>query len=158
MLLSYELKYAIFPFGLAFHDATQTLTAYMTTSRYLLPCCALPIYIYSVQLLTTYLPLHDYLPYNPKRSIDRFTPFHAIRLRFNGLYRGRAPLNTAQVSSAAISNNFLYIPRLYLKNNLYISENFFLKKIAYCLLYYIIFTVTSCWRYTYAHSPPHTFK
>ena len=58
------------------HYATLRLQPFAAVAYYL-------IYIYSVQLLNTYL--------NLKRSTDRLQPFHAICLRFNGLYRGRAP-------------------------------------------------------------------
>ena len=64
------------------------------------------IYIYIVcrLLLATYILLLTTL----KRLIDRITPFHAIRLRFNGLYRGRAPLNPPKASSAAKKRSYIY--------------------------------------------------
>lgn len=63
------------------------------------------IYIYSVRsLLTTVYSCY----FTPKRSTDRFRPFYPICLCFNGLYRGRAPLNTTQDSSAAQKRSYIF--------------------------------------------------
>ena len=107
----FYFPFSPFPF---MHNYMTILQAVASYYKPLLSC-----YDY---LLLTYSTL--------KRCNDRFTPFHANCLAFSGLYRGRAPLNTTQASSAAKKRSYIYF-----------WKKFFWKKIAYCPSYFCFYFV-----------------
>ena len=76
------------------HYATLRLQPFAAVAYYL-------IYIYSVQLLNTYL--------NLKRSTDRFTPFHANCLRFRALSVGGGPYLPPKRTAQPFHDIFLFL-------------------------------------------------
>ena len=116
-----------FCFGVSISQLTTLNSRHDTTINRFLPTY-LPSYLPS--FLPSYLLTTDYLLLTTlKRSTDRITPFHAIYLRFNGLYRPEAPYIPPKRTAQPFQIIFYIFPS--------VSKKFFLKKIAYCLLSYI---------------------